>query len=75
MVTHVGGINAYSDAVINLPKIPGGKKLIYKQFDMPLTAIDDFAKLGEEDPLMKDLADACERNKGLWNPEAEQILL
>ncbi|MCI5624156.1 MULTISPECIES: zinc-binding dehydrogenase [Anaerostipes] len=75
MVTHVGGINAYSDAVINLPKIPGGKKLIYQQFDMPLTAIDDFAKLGEEDPLMKDLADACERNKGLWNPEAEQILL
>ncbi len=75
MITHVGGINAYADVVLNLPKIPGGKKLIYQQFDMPLTAIDQFEKLGEKDPLMKELADACRRNNGLWNSEAEQILL
>lgn len=61
--------------MLNLPKIPGGKKLIYQQFDMPLTAIDQFEKLGEKDPLMKELADACRRNNGLWNSEAEQILL
>lgn len=75
MITHIGGIDVYADTVLNLPKIPGGKKLIYQQFDMPLTAIDDFEKLGESDPLMKDLADACKAHGGLWNPEAEQILL
>ena len=41
MVTHVGGIDSIAEATLNLPKIPGGKKLTYTQFDMPLTAIDD----------------------------------
>lgn len=75
MITHIGGINTYADTVLNLPKIPGGKKLIYQQFDMPLTAIDDFEKLGETDPFMKQLAQSCKDHGGLWNPEAEQILL
>ncbi len=35
MVTHVGGINSIADATLNLPKIPGGKKFTYTQFDMP----------------------------------------
>ena len=29
MVTHVGGINSIIDTTLNLPKIPGGKKLTY----------------------------------------------
>ena len=53
MVTHVGGINSIIDATLTLPQIPGGKKLTYTQFDMPLTAIEDFGKLGETDPLFK----------------------
>ncbi|MCC8165152.1 MAG: L-sorbose 1-phosphate reductase, partial [Planctomycetes bacterium] len=75
MVTHVGGMDSIIDATANLPKIPGGKKLTYTHFDMPLTAIDDFAKLGEKDPLFKKLADSCQRHCGLWNSEAEAILL
>ncbi len=75
MVTHVGGMDSIIDATANLPKIPGGKKLTYTHFDMPLTAIDDFAKLGEKDPLFKKLADSCEKHCGLWNSEAEAILL
>lgn len=74
MVTHVGGIDSIVDATANLPKIPGGKKLTYTQFDMPLTAIDDFRKLGETDPLYKKLAECCDRHNGLWNTEAEKIL-
>jgi len=31
----------------NLPKIPGGKKLVYTHVSMPMTAIDDFSSLGE----------------------------
>ena len=74
MVTHVGGLDAAAEATCNLPNIPGGKKLIYTQIDMPLTAIDDFEKLGESDPLFKKLDESCKKNAGLWNPEAEKIL-
>ena len=38
-------------------------------------AIEDFRKIGEKDPLFSQLADACDRHKGLWNKEAEVILL
>ncbi|MDD4369962.1 MAG: zinc-binding dehydrogenase [Anaerostipes sp.] len=75
MITHVGGIDAIVSTTLNLPEIPGGKKLTYTQFDMPLTAIEDFRELGKTDPLFEKLADACDRHKGLWNKEAEDILL
>lgn len=42
---------------------------------MPLTAIADFRKLGETDPLYAKLADSCDAHNGLWNAEAEEILL
>ena len=74
MVTHVGGIDSIADATLNLPNIPGGKKLTYTQFDMPLTAIEDFEELGKTDPLFKKLDEACKKNRGLWNAEAERIL-
>jgi threonine dehydrogenase-like Zn-dependent dehydrogenase len=74
MVTHVGGIDSIAEATLNLPKIPGGKKLTYTQFEMPLTAIDDFEELGKQDPLFQKLHESCKRHKGLWNSEAEKIL-
>lgn len=75
MVTHVGGIDSIAEATKNLPTIPGGKKLTYTQFNMPLTAIEDFEKLGKQDLFYKKLADCCKAHKGLWNGEAEKILL
>ncbi len=75
MITHIGGLNAVIETVKNLPHIPGGKKLIYTHIDLPLTAIADFAKLGESDPFFKDLADIVARNNGLWCGEAEKYLL
>ena len=74
MVTHVGGIDSIAEATKNLPSIPGGKKLTYTQFNMPLTALDDFEELGKTDPLFKKLSDCCKAHKGLWNVEAEKIL-
>ena len=74
MVTHVGGIDSIAEATKNLPSIPGGKKLTYTQFDMPLTAIDEFEELGKTDPLFKKLSESCKAHKGLWNGEAEKIL-
>ena len=75
MITHIGGLNAVAETTQNLPKIPGGKKLIYTHINLELTAIDDFAKKGETDPLFAKLHELCAANNGLWNPEAEQYLL
>lgn len=75
LVTHIGGLDAVVEATINLPNIPGGKKLIYTHIVMPLTPIADFAKLGEEDKFYKELAEICYKHKGLWSVEAEAFLL
>ena len=75
LVTHIGGLNAVVDTVLNLPKIPGGKKLIYNHLDLPLAAIDDFEELGKTDPMFAELDRLCKQNNGLWNPEAEKYLL
>ena len=74
MVTHVGGIDCIAEATCNLPNIKGGKKLAYTQFEMPLTAIEDFGKLGEKDPFFKKLDECCKAHRGLWNPEAERMI-
>ncbi len=75
LITHIGGLNAVPEATLNLPAIPGGKKLIYTHLEMPLTAISEFGKLGEKDPLFKQLANICDRHHGLWSLEAEEALL
>ncbi|MDD2474737.1 MAG: zinc-binding dehydrogenase [Dysgonamonadaceae bacterium] len=75
LITHIGGLNAVANATNNLPKIPGGKKLIYNHITMPLTPITEFAKLGETKEVFKKLAEICDNNKGLWSVEAETYLL
>ena len=74
MITHVGGLNAVPETTLNLPKIPGGKKLIYTNVNLPLTAIDDFERLGDSDKFWADLAMICARNRGIWNSESEAYL-
>ena len=75
MITHVGGLDAVIDTTLNLPHIPGGKKLIYTHISMPLTALDDLEELGKTDPMMRELAAIVARHNGLWSPEAERYLL
>ena len=75
LVTHIGGLNAVVDTTLNLPKIPGGKKLIYTHIDLPLTAIADFEEKGRTEPLFKKLHELVSKTQGLWNGEAEKLLL
>ncbi len=75
MVTHIGGLNSVVDTTLNLPKIPGGKKLIYTNIELELTAIADFKEKGKVDPLFAELARIVEKNNGLWCAEAEKYLL
>ncbi len=75
MITHIGGLNCAAETTLNLPKIPGGKKLIYTHIDLPLTAIDDFERLGERDELFFELGRIVKANGGLWCAVAERYLL
>ncbi len=75
MITHVGGLNSAAETTLNLPNIPGGKKLIYTNINMELTAISDFKEKGKTDPVFAKLADIIEKHNGLWNAEAEKYLL
>lgn len=75
MVTHIGGLDSAAEATLKLPEAPAGKKLIYTNINMELTAIADFAELGKKNPHYAKLAEITQRNKGLWCTEAEKYLL
>ena len=75
MITHIGGIDAVVDTTVNLPKIPGGKKLIYTHINLPLTALIDLEEKGKTDERFKVLDGLVKANNGLWNADAEKYLL
>ena len=75
MITHIGGLNSVADTILNLPQIPGGKKLIYTNINLELTALTDFVSKGKDDPMFARLAEITEKNNGLWSYEAEKYLL
>ena len=75
MITHVGGLNAVIDTTLNLPNIPGGKKLIYTHIDMPLVALDEMEEKGKNNPLLAKLSELLKANNGVWSLEAEKYLI
>lgn len=75
MITHIGGLDAVIPTTLNLPKIPGGKKLIYTHLSLSLTGLDEFAEKGRTSPLFAELDRLVKKNGGLWNVEAENYLL
>jgi len=75
MITHVGGLDAVVDTTLNLPQIPGGKKLIYTNISMPLISLN---KLKEQEPhniLYAGLHEIVSKNDYIWSLEAERYLL
>jgi threonine dehydrogenase-like Zn-dependent dehydrogenase len=75
MITHIGGLRADIPATLQLPSLPGGKKLIYTNIDLELTAIEDFPEKEQSDPLFAELAAITAEHQGLWSAEAEAYLL
>ncbi len=75
MVSHICGLDAVADTTAQLPSIHAGKILSYTPINMPLTAIEDFEELGKTDPLFAKLHKSVAAHNGLWNVEAEKILL
>jgi len=75
MITHVGGLDSVIDTTLNLPEIPGGKKLIYTNISMPLVSLSDLGDLGKSDAFYEGLHKLVAENNYIWNPEAEKYLL
>ena len=75
LISHIGGLDSAAETIRHLPEVPGGRKMIYTQVSLPLTAIDDFAAKGKDDPLFAELAEICAAHNGLWSGEAEQVML
>lgn len=73
MITHIGGLGAVKDTILNLPKIPGGKKMIYNQLDLPLLALDELEQ--QDDPRLQELGRMVRENGGFWSPACEKYLL
>lgn len=75
MITHIGGLDAVVETTLHLPEIPGGKKLLYTNIALELTALADFQQKGKTDPMFAALAGIVENNNGLWSADAEKYLL
>lgn len=75
MITHVGGLDAVVDTTLNLPQIPGGKKLIYTNVSLPLVALTDLPQLGKKDPFYAGLSEIVIKNDFIWSLEAEKYLI
>ena len=75
LVTHIGGLDSVPDTTLNLPNIPGGKKLIYTHLKFDLIGIDEFEEKGKKEPVFAELDAICKKHNGLWSTEAETHLL
>jgi L-sorbose 1-phosphate reductase len=75
MITHIGGLDSVIDTTLNLPDIPGGKKLIYTNISMPLISITGLEEMGKSDPFYERLNQIVAKNDYIWNLEAEKYLL
>jgi threonine dehydrogenase-like Zn-dependent dehydrogenase len=75
LLSHIGGLDAAADTTLELPNLPGFKKLTYNHISMPLTAIADFEEKRKTDQVFEELAKICKKNNGFWRTEAEKYLL
>ncbi len=75
MITHVGGLDAVVDTTMNLPQIPGGKKLIYTNISMPLVSLYKLGEMGKDNKLYAGLHEIVSKNDYIWSYEAEKYLL
>lgn len=72
IATHIMGLNHVCESILNLPKMPGGKKIVYSGKEFPVTEVSAFGENNELEKHLKELVDA---HDSLWNAEAEQYFL
>lgn len=71
IATHIMGLNDVCDSIMQLPQLPGGKKIVYSQKNYPITDVQTFGD-GQMEQQLKAIV---EKHNGLWSAEAEQYFL
>lgn len=74
IATHILGLNKVAETTLNIPKIPGGKKVVYIQKNLNLTPIDNIKNIKDDKFYIK-LSEIIDRHDGLWSSEAEEYFL
>lgn len=71
IATHIMGLNDVCQSILELPTLPGGKKIVYSQKNYPRTDVTAFSGSAFEETL-KAIVD---KHNGLWSAEAEAYFL
>ena len=71
IATHIMGLNDVCESIMQLPQLPGGKKIVYSQKNYPITDVLNFSG-GEFGRTLKEIV---EKHNGLWSAEAESYFL
>lgn len=71
IATHIMGLNDVCESIMQLPQLPGGKKIVYSQKNYPITDVQNFSD-GE---MEQQLQAIVEKHNGLWSAEAEAFFL
>ena len=71
IATHIMGLNDVCQSIMDLPTIPGGKKIVYSQKNYPITDVTELSG-GEFEAQLKAIV---EKHGGLWSAEAESFFL
>lgn len=71
IATHVMGLNDVCDSIMQLPTLPGGKKIVYSQKNYPITDVNSFGAGAMEEKLKE----IVKKHNGLWSAEAERCFL
>ena len=71
IATHIMGLNDVCESIMQLPQLPGGKKIVYSQKNYPITDVQNFS----EGEMEQQLQAIVEKHNGLWSAEAEAFFL
>lgn len=72
IATHIMGLNEVCDSILNLPNMPGGKKIVYSGKKFPVADVSAFGTDSEFESTLKELVT---EHQGLWNAKAEAYFL
>lgn len=74
IATHILGLNDVPETILNLPNIPGGKKICYSHKRFPITPVEEMGKNCDCE-MQKALKEIIAKHGGIWSAEAEAYFL
>ena len=74
IATHVLGLDQVAETTKQLPKLNGGKKVVYTHREFPLTEVDNLGEISDN-KIIEGLRPILEKHGHLWSAEAETYFL